>query len=118
MPPDGTPLTEAAFYALPTSLHCELVNGRLEYLPMPDERHQTIIAFFFDLLRAQARSLGLAAKVIFTGLRTRVNGNERDPDVQMLLDENDPRRANRRWGRRRPDGGGRLPPTTRTGTTS
>src|SRR5438105_13053804 len=59
----------------------ELVDGRIEVLPVPTEEHQLIILF---LLRALAdlvrpRKLG---KVLFSGLRVRLRAkNFREPDI-------------------------------------
>ena len=100
LPPEGTAVSEDEFYRLTSNnnYRAEWVDGRLEYLPMPDERHQDIAGFFYDLLREKSRAAGYAAKVIFMGLKTAVSDTRhRDPDVQMLLDRNDPRRARRNW---------------------
>ena len=100
LPRDGEPVSEDAFYRLPVSpaVRAEWIDGHVEYLPMPDERHQNVQWHLMDALRAAVRAAVIPAKVMFAGLRTRVTDTRhRDPDVQMLLDRNDPRRENRRW---------------------
>ena len=93
-------MSEEEFYRLVDDCgwRAEWVDGRVEYLPMPDEQHQNTQWFLMDLLRTTVRAAGLNAKVMFAGLRTAVAADRhRDPDVQMLLDRDDPRRQNRRW---------------------
>jgi len=75
----------------------ELVEGRLEELPVPTEKHQDIILFLIDLLRAfvNPRKLG---KAQIAGLRVRLGPREfREPDVVFILEENRARRSNAFW---------------------
>jgi Uma2 family endonuclease len=75
----------------------ELVGGRLEELPVPTEKHQDIILYLIDLLRAFIipRKLG---KAQIAGLRVRLGQNEfREPDVVFIRDENRHRRSNAFW---------------------
>ena len=75
----------------------ELVDGRIEVLPVPTEEHQLIIAFLYEALVAfvRPRKLGL---VLFTGLRVRMRArNFREPDVVFLSVKNEGKRGNRFW---------------------
>jgi Uma2 family endonuclease len=75
----------------------ELVDGRIEVLPVPTEEHQDIILFLLDTLRAfiKPRKLG---KVTFAGLRVRLRSrNFRQPDVVFLSKKNEAKRGNRFW---------------------
>jgi len=66
----------------------ELVDGRLEVLPMPDEDHQYIIWYLMEALRdfVKPRRLG---KVLFAGIPVRLAArNMREPDVVFVLAEN------------------------------
>lgn len=75
----------------------ELVNGRLEFPPVPTESHQIIIERLFDLIRDFAGSRGLGT-TRFAGIRVRLSrGNIREPDVAFMLKEHDSRRSNRCW---------------------
>ena len=75
----------------------ELVEGRIEVLPVPTEEHQDIILFLLDVLRAfvNPRKLG---KVSFAGLRVRLRSkNFRQPDVVFLSAKHRAKRGNRFW---------------------
>jgi Uma2 family endonuclease len=73
--------TEAEYLALDTNWLVELVDGRLEFLPMPTPLHQRIVQFLFGLLNAfvLARRLG---EVFVAPLPVRLGaGKMREPDV-------------------------------------
>jgi Uma2 family endonuclease len=75
----------------------EFTDGRVEFLEMPTEAHQLIMAFLFEALRnfVRDRDLGL---VLFMGLRVRVRPSMvREPDVVFIAKENYDRRSNRYW---------------------
>jgi len=62
----------------------ELVDGRIEVLPVPTEEHQSIVFFLTQALYAfvKPRRLG---KVLFSGFRVRMRArNFREPDVVFL----------------------------------
>ncbi len=78
----------------------ELINGRLEILPMPTQSHQFILDFVFPLLKVFVRvhDLGVA---LFSGMKIRIKnaGNPifRDPDIVFMKKENAHRRHEKFW---------------------
>jgi Uma2 family endonuclease len=97
-PPQGH-WSEGAYLDLTdgTNRRIELVDGRLEFLPMPTELHQALAAFLYHALLAfvTAAELGI---VPFPPLRVRIpNGRYREPDVLFLRKENFDLRSNRIW---------------------
>jgi Uma2 family endonuclease len=74
----------------------EFTDGFLEVLPMPTDKHQSILKFlvfafcpFFE---------GRGGNVQFAPLRVRIRpGKFREPDLMLLLSATDSRRQNRFW---------------------
>jgi Uma2 family endonuclease len=76
--------TEEAYLALDTNRMIELVDGCLEFLPMPVPFHQRIVQFLFKLLEAWvlARKLG---EVFVAPLPVRLwEGRMREPDILFV----------------------------------
>ncbi|MEW5853514.1 MAG: Uma2 family endonuclease [Myxococcota bacterium] len=74
----------------------ELVDGRIEVLHPPTDRHQAVLQAVFVLLRDFVRARGGVAR--FSPLRVRtVPGHVREPDVVMLFSSADPRRHDECW---------------------
>lgn len=74
----------------------ELVDGRIEVLPMPTERHQAVLLFLYRVLFVLLKQIG--GKVYVAPLRLRLpNGTFREPDLLLLLASDDPRRSNAYW---------------------
>jgi Uma2 family endonuclease len=74
----------------------ELVDGHIEELPMPTERHQAILVYLFLAFRTLMQSSD--GKVYFSPLRLRLrSGNFREPDLILLRSADDPRRQNDYW---------------------
>jgi len=74
----------------------EFTDGVLEPLPMPTDKHQTILKLmflaFFNFVEVRG------GKVHFSPLRLRIRpGKFREPDVLLLLSATDPRRQDRFW---------------------
>jgi Uma2 family endonuclease len=75
----------------------EFTDGFLEPLPMPTDKHQSMLSFlfvaffnFFEVARG--------GKVMFAALRLRIRPRKyREPDLLLLLSATDPRRQNRYW---------------------
>ena len=66
----------------------ELSDGCLEFLPIPSLRHQFIIEFLFDSLRAHVRRTGLAGRAVAFPLPVQLwKGLFREPDVVYLKQE-------------------------------
>jgi Uma2 family endonuclease len=89
--------TVREYLHLPTERRVEYDRGRLEFLPVPTEWHQDIVAFLYDALRnfVRPRQLG---KVYFCGLRVRTQRRKfREPDVSFLRTEKFSRRKGRYW---------------------
>lgn len=74
----------------------EFTDGSIEVLPMPTEHHQRILFLLARALFAHLDPRG--GIVVFSPLRLRLpSGKFREPDVLVLLDRDDPRRADRYW---------------------
>jgi Uma2 family endonuclease len=74
----------------------EFTDGFLEVLPMPTDKHQTILKFLFLAFFHFAEPRG--GRVHFAPLRLRVRaGKFREPDLLLVLSATDPRRQNRFW---------------------
>jgi Uma2 family endonuclease len=74
----------------------EYADGEIEVLAMPTEAHQAILTL---LTRALLQYLDPRGGVLrFAPLRLRLQErNYREPDILVLLDRDDPRRAPRYW---------------------
>jgi Uma2 family endonuclease len=74
----------------------EFSDGFVEVLPMPTDRHQSILKFLFLAFHGFLAPLG--GNVQFAALRLRLRaGKFREPDLLLVLDGKDPRRQNRFW---------------------
>jgi Uma2 family endonuclease len=74
----------------------EYNNGVLEFLPMPTEEHQDIIAYLFDLIRLVA--VPKLGKAYFSGLRVKTGPKQfSEPDIVFVLEENFSKRGKRFW---------------------
>jgi Uma2 family endonuclease len=79
--------TEAAFLSLPTKRPVELVDGTLEFLPMPSLAHQFLVQEFFLLLVAFVRQHQLG-RVVCAPSPVRIGpGRLREPDVFYLSND-------------------------------
>lgn len=87
--------SEQAYFDLQYQSGVEFVDGVLEFLPMPTEFHQILVAYFYDVLRAIVGQSGI---VLFSGLRVQIRpGKVREPDVVLMFRENRSNRSNRVW---------------------
>ncbi|MEP7198746.1 MAG: Uma2 family endonuclease [Chloroflexota bacterium] len=89
---------EADYLALTehTNRLIELVNGRLEVLPMPTRAHQRITKYLLLILEAIARRIG--GEVHFAPLRVRIGPRHyREPDLLLVCAAEDPRNQNDYW---------------------
>jgi Uma2 family endonuclease len=74
----------------------EFTDGFLEVLPMPTDKHQSVLQFLFLAFFHFVHPLG--GKVQFAPLRLRIRtGKFREPDLLLLVSAADPRRQNRFW---------------------
>jgi Uma2 family endonuclease len=79
-----------------TSSLVEFTDGVIEVLPMPTDKHQVIMLFFYELFRAYLPLRD--GKILVAPLRLHVReGKQREPDLLLVCDANDPRRQNRYW---------------------
>ena len=94
-------MTIEEFLEADIPLLCEVVDGRLEYLPMPDRVHSDITIFFLDLFRAAARERGHDPQAAIPPFLLEVDSpftvRGREPDLLLFLNRDDPRNENRRW---------------------
>ncbi|HEY4235547.1 MAG TPA: Uma2 family endonuclease [Lacipirellulaceae bacterium] len=80
-----------------TNRRIELIDGRLEFLPMPTELHQALAGFLYHALLNFVTKRGLGI-VPFPPLRVRIpRGHYREPDILFLRNENFQLRSNRIW---------------------
>ena len=88
--------SEEDYLYLDTNHLVEFSDGNIEVLPMPSDKHQSIVFFLSALLGAFAQKMG--GKVLFAPLRLRLWSEKiREPDLLFLADANDPRRQNAYW---------------------
>jgi len=74
----------------------EFTDGFLEVLPMPTDKHQSVLQFLFLAFFHFVQAHG--GKVHFAPLRLRIRPDKfREPDLLLLLSAADPRRQNRFW---------------------
>ncbi len=74
----------------------EFTDGFLEVLPMPTDKHQSVLGFLFLAFFGAVQPRG--GKVQFGPLRLRIRpGKFREPDLLLLLSAADSRRQNRFW---------------------
>jgi Uma2 family endonuclease len=74
----------------------EYTDGFLEVLPMPTDKHQSLLKFLFLAFFHFVETRG--GNVQFAPLRLRIRpGKYREPDLLLLLSAADSRRQNRFW---------------------
>jgi Uma2 family endonuclease len=74
----------------------EFTDGYLEGLAMPTRSHQRMLARLYELLAAFVRLHG--GEVLFAPLRLQIRpGKQREPDILLVLHEQDPRNQERYW---------------------
>jgi Uma2 family endonuclease len=74
----------------------EFVDGVIEVLPMPTDKHQVILAYLYRALFAFVDPLG--GIVLFAALRVRLAARKyREPDLVVLQRSDDPRRGSDFW---------------------
>jgi len=97
-PPQGQwSATEYLSLTKSTNRLVEFDCGRIEVLPMPTEGHQFIVRFLFLALHGFVAS-GHLGQVVFAPIRVRTLPNKyREPDIALMLAENDSRRSNDFW---------------------
>lgn len=74
----------------------EFIDGYIEVLPMPTEKHQEILAYLYRVFFALMQRTN--GKVLFAALRLRIGPDRfREPDLLLVRSKDDPRRGNRYW---------------------
>lgn len=82
---------EEDFLKFHTNRMAELVDGRLEILPMPTWLHQLILEFLFDQIRDHLRMGKIGGKVLMAPLPARLfPGTIREPDLLYVRPEHLP----------------------------
>ena len=83
--------SEEDFLKFHTNRMAELVDGRLEILPMPTWLHQLILEFLFDKIRDHVRERKIGGKVLMAPLPTRLFARTiREPDLLYVQPEHLP----------------------------
>jgi Uma2 family endonuclease len=74
----------------------EFSDGQIEVLAMPTRTHQLIVRCLFLALYAFLQPRG--GLVLFAPLRLQIrSGKQREPDILLVLDANDPRNQDAFW---------------------
>ena len=88
--------SEEEYLSLDTNHLVEFSDGHIEVLPMPSDKHQTIVLYLSAILVAYARRIG--GKVLVVPLRLRLWREKiREPDVVFMSSAGDPRRRDAYW---------------------
>jgi Uma2 family endonuclease len=81
-----------------TNRHIEFTDGRLEFLAMPTEIHESLVRFLFFALHEFVEKKQGLGKVYWTGIRLRIRPRKiRLPDVIFLHKDHYHARHNRAW---------------------
>lgn len=89
-PPQGQ-WNDSDFLRIHTNQMAELVDGRLEILPMPTWRHQLIVDFLVTELKGHLNRKGIAGVTLFAPLPSPLfPGTIREPDILYVRPENIP----------------------------
>jgi Uma2 family endonuclease len=90
--PEQGSWTEEDFLKFHTNRMAELVDGRLEILPMPTWLHQLILDFLLDQIKEHLRITKCGGKILMVPLPTRLFARTiREPDLLYLKEENLPK---------------------------
>ena len=95
-PPDRWSDQDYLWLSGRTNKLLELVDGTIEVVAMPTERHQALVILLLFLLRTWTAQNGGTAFIAPLRLRT-AQGRFREPDLLLLKDVHDPRRGNNYW---------------------
>jgi Uma2 family endonuclease len=89
--------TVEEYLQLDTNRLIEFTDGFLEFLPMPEEIHFYVQQFIFAAVEEFLKRRGKGA-ALYAPFKIRVRPAAfREPDVCVLLDENDRRRGRKYW---------------------
>jgi Uma2 family endonuclease len=95
--PDQGSWTEDDYMRLPGNRLIEFSDGRVELLPMPSQRHQKIIGFFYILLTNFVTTYQLG-NVLVAPFKIRLwPGKVREPDLMFMLTTNLHRCTEQYW---------------------
>lgn len=95
--PDQGYWDEDEYLRLPGRRLIEFVDGTIEVLEMPSERHQRIVIFLLGLLSGFVNSRGLGF-VIVSPFKVKLRpGKYREPDLMFLFSENYHKRQEQFW---------------------
>ena len=84
--------SEEDFLKFHTNRMAELVDGRLEILPMPTWLHQLILDFLLDRIKEHLRKTQVGGKVLMAPLPTRLFARTiREPDLLYVQPEHLPK---------------------------
>jgi Uma2 family endonuclease len=89
--------SQEEYLALDTNHLVEFSDGYMEFLPMPTQSHQTIVAYLYrPLLQFVLKTQ--AGNVLFAPLRIQLwPGKFREPDIVFMLSKHDDRRSEQFW---------------------
>ena len=86
--------SEREYIALESNKLIEFTDGFLEFLPMRTEIHFYVQEFMLQVVRSVLARRGKGA-ANYAPFKLKVDSKRyREPDILLLLDENDPRRGN------------------------
>ncbi len=88
---------ESEYLAMETNHIVEFSDGYLEVLPMPTPKHQTLVAYLYELFLLFVRQ-HQAGKVLFAPLRVQLRkGKYREPDIVFLAKQHLAEEKERYW---------------------
>jgi Uma2 family endonuclease len=95
--PDQGYWSEEDYLYLPDQRLIEFVDGNIEVLEMPSERHQRMIIFLLGLLSGFVKPRGLGF-VIIAPFKVKLRPSKfREPDLMFLFAENNHKRHEQFW---------------------
>ena len=84
--------SDADFLKFHTNRMAELVDGRLEILPMPTWLHQLILDFLLEHIKGHLRESNCGGRILMAPLPTRLFARTiREPDLLYVMAENLPK---------------------------
>lgn len=96
--PDQGSWSVQEYLALETNRLIEFSHGFIEVLPMPSQYHQFSVMHLLFMLRAFFATGTIKASYIVSPMKAKLwEGKYREPDLMVMLSENDHRRQDLYW---------------------
>ena len=96
--PDQGAWSVEEYLALDTNRLIEFSQGYIEVLPMPSQRHQTIMEFLTYLIGSFIRRNRVDGKFLYAPMKVKLwEGKFREPDVLFMWNKHAHKRHNQYW---------------------